>query len=85
MHHVSSTPQTNSALSYQRRFLRLPEVMLRTGLKRTQIYTLMEKGDFPCKIKLGLRAIAWDSIEIDAWISERLEARTLERKPAAIH
>lgn len=85
MHHVSGIPQANSALSYQRRFLRLPEVLFRTGLKRTQIYTLMERGDFPCKVKLGLRAIAWDSTEIDAWVSERLVARMLAQKPAAIH
>lgn len=80
------THRTHSHVSYQRRLLRLPEVMLRTGYKRSHIYNLMRRGDFPTTVKLGTRAVAWDSVEIDMWISERLESRALPYPAtAAIH
>ncbi len=35
------------------------------------IYLLMSRGQFPQSVKLSERAVAWDSEEIDKWISER--------------
>ena len=39
--------------SPQKRFIRLPEVLSRTGYGRTSIYRKMEDGDFPKSVKLG--------------------------------
>ena len=71
--------------SPQKRFIRLPEVISRTGYGRTSIYRKMEDGSFPKCIKLGgppkdpiafdSRAIAWIEDEVDQWIESRIEER----------
>ncbi|GLU40077.1 AlpA family transcriptional regulator [Pseudomonas sp. NBRC 100443] len=68
---IHSLP-TQSAVSYPRRFLRLPQVEELTGFKRSHIYNLMKAGSFPASVKLGLRAVAWDSQAIEQWQNERL-------------
>jgi prophage regulatory protein len=55
--------------------LRLGEVKARTGLGRSRIYALCASNDFPRPVKLGERASAWVSTEIDAWIAARIAAR----------
>ncbi|WJV25675.1 MULTISPECIES: AlpA family transcriptional regulator [Pseudomonas] len=59
----------------ERRILRRPEVEAKTGFKRAHIYNLMQEGKFPKPIRLGIRAVGWDSFEIDQWIAERLLER----------
>ena len=59
----------------ERRILRRPEVEAKTGFKRAHIYNLMHEGKFPKPIRLGIRAVGWDSIEIDQWIADRLQER----------
>ncbi|SVC00489.1 uncharacterized protein METZ01_LOCUS253343 [marine metagenome] len=73
--------------SPQKRLIRLPEVMNRTGYGRTTIYRKMEDGDFPKSVKLGgppkdpnafdSRAIAWIEDEVDQWIESTIEERGL--------
>ena len=69
----------------QKRFIRLPEVLSRTGYGRTTIYRKMEDGDFPKSVKLGgppkdpnafdSRAIAWIEDEVEQWIESRIDER----------
>jgi prophage regulatory protein len=59
----------------ERRILRRAEVEIKTGFKRAHIYKLMRKDQFPKALRLGIRAVGWDSVEIDQWITERLEER----------
>ena len=69
----------------QKRFIRLPEVLTRTGYGRTTIYRKMEDGSFPRSVKLGgppidpnvfdSRAIAWIEDEVEQWIESRIEER----------
>ena len=54
---------------------RLPSVKARTGLSRSVIYRRIAAGDFPAPVKLGERASAWDSREIDNWIATRIAER----------
>jgi len=54
--------------------LRLPGVMARVGLKRSTIYVKMGESTFPLAIKLGPRAVGWDSDEIDSWIQRCIDA-----------
>ena len=71
----------------QKRFIRLPEVMSRTGYGRTSIYRKMEDGSFPRCVKLGgpledtnafdCRAIAWIEEEVDQWMESMIEERDL--------
>jgi len=69
----------------QKRFIRLPEVLSRTGYGRTTIYRKMEEGTFPRSVKLGgppidpnvfdSRAVAWIEDEVDQWIDSRIDER----------
>ena len=59
----------------ERRILRRAEVEAKTGFKRAHIYNLMNAGKFPKAIRLGIRAVGWDSAEIEQWINQRLEER----------
>lgn len=63
-----------SASREARCILRLPEVQRRTGYKRAQIYRLMSQNQFPQNIRIGLRAVGWDSEAINQWVQERLES-----------
>jgi len=56
------------------RFIRLPEVITRTGLKRSSIYAAVQAGTFPAQIPLGERAVGWDESEVSAWIESRIQA-----------
>ena len=71
----------------QKRFIRLPEVLSRTGYGRTSIYRKMEDGSFPKSVKLDgppvdpeafdCRAVAWIEDEVEQWIESRIEERDL--------
>ena len=73
------TPKT------KHRFIRLSEVMSRTGYGRTSIYRKMDDGSFPKSLKLGgppkdpnefdSRAVAWIEEEVDQWVEDRIEDR----------
>lgn len=76
---LRSAHPTQSAVSYPRRFLRLPQVEELTGFKRSHIYNLMKTGEFPSSVKLGARAVAWDSTAIESWQLQRLAAAELTR------
>ena len=67
--------QTPALPPGERRILRLDEVEAKSGFKRAHIYSLMKKGEVPQALRLGVRAVGWDSTEVDLWISERLKNR----------
>ncbi len=48
------------------KFLKLPEVRIRTGKSRSSIYQGVKDGTFPKPIKLGPRAVGWIEAEIEA-------------------
>lgn len=54
---------------------RLPQVKVRTGLSRSELYRRIAAGNFPAPIKLGKRASAWNAAEVDRWIADRIAAR----------
>ncbi|MCR3713757.1 AlpA family transcriptional regulator [Citrobacter freundii] len=55
--------------------LRLKQVEIKTGLKRSQIYLYMKEGTFPSSIKIGPASVAWLESEIDEWIDIKLANR----------
>ncbi|KEO86035.1 hypothetical protein EH30_09300 [Erythrobacter sp. JL475] len=54
-----------------RRFVRLKEVLHRTGLGRSTIYRWMDEGRSPKPVRLGARSVAWIEHEIDQWLISR--------------
>jgi prophage regulatory protein len=63
------------AVPTERRILRRAEVEQKTGFKRAHLYQLMKEGKFPKALRLGIRAVGWDSVEVDQWIAERRKER----------
>ena len=57
-----------------RSILRLPAVIERTGLGRSNIYLKMSLGAFPRSISLGDRAVGWLEEDINRWVESRIEA-----------
>ena len=68
---MTSTTERGTPLRV--RFLRLPEVLERTGLSRSTIYVRLEQGFFPRPVSLGARAVGWIESEVDEWIRQRIE------------
>ena len=54
-----------------KRVLRLPAVMERTGLSKASIHRLANANDFPAAIRLACRAVGWPADRIDEWIYSR--------------
>jgi prophage regulatory protein len=66
-----ATPELRSSEPLQ--VLRLPQVCKVTGLCRSMIYQLEAERRFPCRIKLGLRAVGWIEGEVQKWLAIRIE------------
>lgn len=54
------------------RLMRLPETLNKTGLSRSRLYADQE---FPRRVQLGARGVAWVEAEVDEWIQARIAAR----------
>lgn len=50
------------------RLLRLPDVLDRIPVSRSDWYRGMRRGQYPRPVKIGLRAVAWRENEIDALV-----------------
>ncbi len=59
----------------QQSILRLPTVIERTGLARTQIYAGVKAGTFPRQVPIGERTVGWLESEIAQWIDARAAER----------
>ena len=57
------------------RFIRLPEVLAKTGLGKTTIYQKTGNGSFPMLVKLGGSVSVWVESEVDEWICDRIYQR----------
>jgi len=51
--------------------LRRPAVEKATGLSRSTIYDMMDRGEFPRPIRIGRRAVAWPESAVVAWLAAR--------------
>ncbi|WP_330983227.1 MULTISPECIES: AlpA family transcriptional regulator [Enterobacterales] len=56
-------------------FIRLPEVLRRTGYSKAWIYRLISQKRFPAAVKLGERSIAFVESEIDEWVNQLIAKR----------
>lgn len=60
------------------RLLKLKTVIDVTGISRSHLYALVEKGEFPKQIKLSERSSAWIESEVQGWIDSRIAQRDQE-------
>ena len=54
---------------------RRPEVEALTGLSRSTIYELMDRGEFPRPVLIGRRAVAWRESDLAKWQAARAETK----------
>ena len=52
--------------------IRLREVMKITGFGRSQIYKLINIGEFPKQIQISPGSVAWLESELETWMKERI-------------
>jgi prophage regulatory protein len=57
-----------------RKILRLSAVEEATGFKKSQIYNLMAKGQFPRPLRLSEQAVGWPADEVEQWQDSRERA-----------
>lgn len=58
------------------RFLSIAEVLEKTSFRsKTSIYDLEHSGDFPSRISVFGRRVAWLESEIEGWMASRLALR----------
>lgn len=56
-------------------FLRETEVKQRTGFSAAQLDNLEVRGQFPRRVPIGDRAVAWIAAEVELWQRERIAMR----------
>ena len=61
-------PTVNDAPS---RVLRLPAVLLATGLGRSTVYRMIAERTFPAPVKLAKRAVGWRHYDVRRWTAGR--------------
>ena len=57
------------------KFIKLKEVMAKTGLARATVYKHIANDKFPKSVSLGERAVAWVENEVEEWMLERIAER----------
>lgn len=56
--------------------------MSRTGLRRTAIYELESRGEFPARVNLTARAVGWVEASVERWLLERIrDSRARDDRP----
>lgn len=54
------------------RFLKLTEVEQLTGYRKTTIYSMISKGEFPARHQIGPNRVVWLDSEVRDWMASRL-------------
>ena len=54
------------------KFLRLPSVIDKVGLSRSQIYKLIQRGDFPEPVKIGPKISVWIEEQLEMWMDTQV-------------
>ena len=60
------------------RILRLPDVIVRSGLSRSTIYRKMAEGTFPAQIRSSSHSSGWRETEVDRWFADPVNYRALD-------
>ena len=63
--------------------MRLPATMAATGLSRSNIYSQIQRGEFPKPVKLGAKAVGWVEDEVAQYNERKIAARDSGEKPQA--
>lgn len=53
------------------RLIRPNDAATMLGVSKKQLYLISQCKDFPAKIKIGSRAVAWRLSDLESWIDSR--------------
>lgn len=67
-HAVPLSPDQRQRVKKGERLLRMDEVELRTGLKKSALYAKIKRGEFPVPVRITARCVAFPESRVDAWI-----------------
>ena len=56
------------------RFLRMPDVETATGLKKSTIYLLMKRGEFPRCVQITARCVAWPESHVLQYVQDKISS-----------
>ncbi len=56
------------------KFIRLSEVIKRTGISRSSIYRLVKKNNFPAPVRISEKTIAFIEREVNDWIGNLINS-----------
>ena len=65
------------------KLLRLSEVESATGLKKSTIYLLMKRGEFPYSVQVTARCVAWPESRVLQYVQDRIVAADKSHSEAA--
>ncbi|MFB9112035.1 AlpA family transcriptional regulator [Xanthomonas arboricola pv. corylina] len=71
---MTNTTHTPALAPAPSRFLRIRDVMNRTGLSKSTIYTKIRLKQFPAHVPLGSISV-WVESEIAKWMTDQIAAR----------
>jgi len=71
------TPRTNRVFINRKKLLAMIPLATRT------IYNMEQRGEFPRRIALTSRNVAWDLAEIEEWIEARKSSGVHAARPGA--
>jgi predicted DNA-binding transcriptional regulator AlpA len=71
---------SGAAIATESPYIRMGEVMRRTGLTASKIYDLVRTGEFPRWADLPKIASEWWRSDVEAWMSARESAATGSEK-----
>lgn len=77
MIHSTKSSKLVQEVAQPLKLIRIRSVIELTGLSKSYIYSLSEKGFFPKSIQLvpGGTSVAWVECEIKEWIDSRIQER----------
>lgn len=74
--HVRLATHSRARSDPHHRLLKLPELMARTALSRSEVYRrVRDDPTFPQPAKLGARSVAWMEAEVDAFVLSQIARR----------
>jgi prophage regulatory protein len=53
----------------------MTEVLARVSISKTQLYRLLNAGEFPKPVPMGCHRVAFVMSEVNAWIKQRIKLR----------
>ena len=60
------------------RFIKIKDVVAKTGMPKASIYFAIAKGQFPVQLKVSSRSVVWNESEIEEWMLNCIAQRNTQ-------